>query len=183
PAITSMTQLAQLFSAHAGPTIVYLNFDGGTVSYTDVGNQAVTRNISSFAPRPGDSREVDIRTIINGVAKAFAPFNVEVERLYGAGNYDSESYGNTTVFIGYDPANVDSSFTPAIFEDAPGVNKGFTHRPHSDPHNLAFVDPENLDANGNAYCSDTLQKVISDVAHEVGHTFGLEHVFTGNGTG
>jgi hypothetical protein len=120
-----MTQLAQLFSAHAGPTIVYLNFDGGTDNYaTDSqGNLLPASTISPFVPLAGDSREADIASIINGVAKVFAPFNVEVERMYGAGNYDqgyaiNHVQGNTTVFIGNDPNN-GNAFTPAVFRGYP----------------------------------------------------------------
>jgi hypothetical protein len=193
PAITSMTQLAQLFSAHAGPTIVYLNFDGGTDNYGG-GNGTTTKStISPFVPLAGDSREADIAAIMNGVAKVFAPFNVEVERINGAGNYDnaSFSYGNTTVFIGPDPQD-SNAFTPGQFVDTPGPTLGYNHKPHSNDYNLAFVgDPTQTDVSGNQFSTwatgntkaTDIQTFVSKIAHEVGHTFGLEHVYTGNGSG
>jgi hypothetical protein len=189
-----MTQLAQQFSAHAGPTIVYLNFDGGTDNYPPNGGPSTT--ISKFVQLADFNREADIAAIINGVAHVFAPFNVEVERLYGAGSADTSNDGNTTVFIGPDSAD-SNSFTPGKFIDVPDSLLGYNHAPHSNPYNLAFVgDPTYTNASGNQYSTwgnsvaayvpnltTDIQQFVSKIAHEVGHTFGLEHVFTGNGTG
>src|SRR5260370_121975 len=173
--ITDMTQLAQMFPAHPGPTMLYLNFDGGTVN-----SNGVSKSISAFTPLAGDSRNADIAAIMKGVAHDFAPFNVEVEQIYGAGSYDSSNNGNTTIFIGGDSANVSGnlkysySYTPFAFVDAPGFVKGLNHTPHSDPFNLAFVDPVTGQANSATWATtNSIAQTVSSIAHEVGHTFGL----------
>jgi hypothetical protein len=182
--VTDMTQLAQMFSAHGGPTMVYLNFDGGPVSYTDLGGNTQTRNISAFQPLPGETRNNDISAILQGVSHDFGPFNVEVLQYSGAGAYD-DTDGNTTVFIGGDSANVSgnskytASVTPPDFVDAPGALHGWNHAPHSDPFNLAFVDPVTGQADSATWSTtQTISKIVSAIAHEVGHTFGLEHVLS-----
>src|SRR5207244_1772920 len=109
--ITDMTALAQQFSPHAGPTTLYLNFDGGKVSY-------------------------------DGHTESISPF-----------------------------------------QSMPGQNRGYSHQPNSDPYDLAFVDPVGHDAAG-AWVTVWDDTFISEaVSHEAGHTFGLEHVLTGDGSG
>src|SRR5436309_15330774 len=81
PAITDMTAVAQLFPAHSGPTILYLNFDGNSA-----------QGVSAFQNTTGDTTR-DIHEIMYRVEEIYAPFNVQVRRLYGNGNYDSSSNG------------------------------------------------------------------------------------------
>src|SRR5262245_56413050 len=85
--ITDMTAVASLYPPHSGPTTLYLNFDG----YAGAG-------VSSFASTTGD-RNADVHEILYRTAEIFAPFNVQVRRIYGDGNYSSGG-GNTTIFIG-----------------------------------------------------------------------------------
>ncbi len=194
PSVTSMTQLGQMFEPHAGPTMIYLNFDGGSVTYQDTG-RVVTKVIQPYQAAPGGNLATDIGAIQTEVAKIFAPFNVEVVPVKGAGWFDSSNNGNTTIFIGADPTNASvnlSTFsvtkyaagsTPSAFEDAPGKNKGYNHQPHSDAFNLAFIDPVGQDGTGALLTVRTALQIAQAIAHEAGHTFGLEHVFTGDGTG
>lgn len=118
--ITDMTALARLFPPHAGATTLWLNFDGGTVNYNER-----TETISAFESRPGANRNQDIQTILSRTAEILAPFNVLVQRTVGAGNFDSSSNGNTTIFIGADTNDQNSNgkyaagFAPAEFEDTP----------------------------------------------------------------
>src|SRR2546423_12543197 len=86
--ITDMTGVAQLFPRHSGPTVLYLNFDGWT-----------SQGVSSFQSTTGD-RTRDIHEILFRTAQIFAPFDVQVQRRFGDGSYDSSSGGNTTIFIG-----------------------------------------------------------------------------------
>jgi len=185
--ISDMTQLAQVFAPHSGPTILYLNFDGGRVSFIDpTSGTTVVHNISSY--QPGGNRSANIAAILDGVAKVFQPFNVEVEQMFGSGASDESSFGNTTIFVGdddsnntYDSAgtllrNLAASLTPFAFLDDPGPVKGYTHAPNSDPWDLAFVDPVS-NITGSFKVQD-IQTIVANVAHEAGHTFGLEHVLT-----
>src|SRR5262249_35354992 len=77
--ITDMTQLAQQFARHSGPSIVYLNFDGNTA-----------QGVSSFQSISGD-RNKDIHEILFRTNEIFAPFDVEVRRMYGNGVADTSS--------------------------------------------------------------------------------------------
>jgi hypothetical protein len=179
--ITDMTQLAQMFSPHVGATMLYLNFDGGQISYP-----GGSENIAPYQSAPGGNRDADINAVITGISRIYAPFNLIVQRIYGYGVYDSGN-NNTTIFFGGDTSNVYSggikyqySFTPAAFVDTPCDYKGYGHQPHSDPYNLAFVDPVVNGAGASwATPAGAVNYMISNGAHEAGHTFGLEHVLTG----
>jgi hypothetical protein len=158
--------------------MLYLNFDGGDVAY---GNDV--QHVSAFVPQEGLGRDQEIQDIINLVAQIYAPFNVQVQQITGFGNYDGSSNGNTTIFIGPNPANAGngvkyaSSSTPFMFVDAPGPEKGYNHAPNSDPYDLAFVDPYSANS------MESESQIAAGIAHEAGHTFGLEHVLTGDGSG
>jgi hypothetical protein len=203
--ITDMTQLALQFSRHAGPTTLYLNFDGSTAD-----------GVSSFQSTSGD-RNRDIHEILFRTQEFFAPFDVIVRRITGNGNRDSSTPGNSTVFIGDNPAygtgtgtagarpqgadadddgcvcyrtvygvgapgaavNGSGAFTPFSSSDFPSVgNKGVTHRPNSDTYDVAFVDPLYYNATTRQYQNQSPQWIAQSVAHEAGHTFGLVHVLS-----
>jgi hypothetical protein len=183
PAITDMTQLAQLFPTPTAPTHLYLNFDG----FTNVP--------SSLAPNDGKNHSVaaftgsnqDVQDVIYRVSEIYAPFNVEVSRLYGNGSYDSGN-GSTTIFIGADSANETTnnnvtvkyshSVTPGQFADYPTTGNN-THQPHSDSFNLAFVDPVGENLPNPTWVNVINNDQIADaIAHEAGHTFGLAHVLS-----
>jgi hypothetical protein len=151
PAITDMTQLANLFATPSTPTHLYLNFDG----WADNGN-------SPFLHIFGRTTQ-DVQDIIYRVSEIFAPFNVQVSEEYGDGAYDSGN-GSTTVFVTADgPGGV----TPRQYTDYPCVNRGYSHQPNSDPFDLAFVGD---------YGTNTVDATA--ISHEAGHTFGLAHVLS-----
>jgi reprolysin-like metallo-peptidase family M12B len=192
--ITSdMTELAQHFGRHSGPTTLWLNFDG----WTDQG-------VSSFQAVSGN-RTQDIHDILFKTQQLFAPFDVIVRRRFGEGNRDTSSSGNTTVFIGDNTSygtgtgmegldihtdldevpgaashdavgNGAGAFTPWSSSDFPGDNKGLTHQPNSDPYDVAFVDP--LYYSGGSNVSRSTLWISRAIAHEAGHTFGLVHVLS-----
>ena len=121
PSITDMTQLALLFPPHVGPTHLYLNFDGWHDS---------THSIAAFTGSYQDTQDILFRT-----SEILSPFNVQVSRLLGDGNFDQGTNGNTTIFIGANSANVDANgvkypygFTPWIYEDFPNVKRGDQHQ-------------------------------------------------------
>src|SRR5262245_8666387 len=70
---TSMEAVAAQFLPHAGPTRLYLNFDGD-------GNQ------NGLAKSDTDYQDILFRT-----AERFAPFNVEVLRALGHGNAGNDN--------------------------------------------------------------------------------------------
>jgi hypothetical protein len=172
PSITDMTQLALLFPPHSGPTHLYLNFDGW---------HDTTHSIAPFA---GSSQ--DVQDIIFRMSELMSPFNVQVSRTFGDGVYDQTSNGNTTIFIGANSANVDSSgvkfpygFTPWTSEDFPGVKKGDQHHPNSDPYDVSFVDPVGQRTGSTAWVNIWSDARISQIiGHEAGTTFGLAHTLT-----
>jgi hypothetical protein len=172
---TDMTGVAQLFAPHPGPTVLYLNFDGGDVHYdhTWYGSDTVV-HVAPFQTLDGQGRDQAIQDILFRVSERFAPFNVQVERLSGAGNYDHTNNGNTTVFVGANSKN--DTFTPGSSTDYPGAGKGNAHQPNSDPYDIAFVSP----GSGANAPGGLDEEVARSVAHEAGHTFGLAHVLDTN---
>ena len=180
PSVTDMTQLATQFTPHSAPTVLYINF-GGT------GSSAVAGQVvAAYQSAPGGNRAADIQEITKQTSEIFAPFRLEVVPVDQAGWYDSSSLGNTTIFVGANAKDVDSvgnkaiqSFTPAAYVDAPGINKGYTHQPNSDPFDLAFVDPVGTVRPGLTQTQESDLLIAEQISHEAGHTFGLEHVSTG----
>src|SRR4051812_31768093 len=86
--LMAYTDVAQLFAAnprHGGPTMLYLNFDGGTLPASSHGPGAAY-SIRPFEIESGDTslnRDRDIQDILLQVSEVFAPFDVEVRRLVG----------------------------------------------------------------------------------------------------
>jgi hypothetical protein len=174
PAVTDMTQLAQMFPAHDGPTHLWLNFDGGTVE---------GKTIQAFTGTNADRAE-----ILERVAEIFVPFNVQVSRRSGAGDFDNGG-GNTTIFVGGNAANTKTlssgktlkytySSTPGNYSDYPGSASGLDHQPNSDSYDLAFIDPVSQTAPGAPLVNDSDLTIAQSIAHEAGHTFGLAHVLS-----
>ncbi|HYT93552.1 MAG TPA: hypothetical protein VEL76_32840 [Gemmataceae bacterium] len=205
--ITDMTQLAQQFGRHAGPTTLYLNFDGSSAD-----------GVSSFQSVSGD-RNRDIHEILFRTQEIFAPFDVIVRRMSGNGSRDTSSAGNSTIFIGdktsygtgtgftgdehhgaHHDADADGcvcdhnadgvgptagagnkagASTPWGSSDFPSAgNKGITHQPNSDAYDVAFVDPLYYNAATGTNQSQSIQQIAQAAAHEAGHTFGLVHVLS-----
>ena len=168
-----MTTVAKQFPAHAGPTNLYLNFDGWK-HYEQHEWWESSPSVSSFQSTTGN-RDRDIQEILYRTSEIFAPFNVQVRRIFGEGNY-STANGNTTVFIGDDNAVTDAhGYTPWNHTDAPIRARAENHQPNSDPWNIARVDP--ID-NSNPADNWSNQRIARVVAHEAGHTFGLLHTRT-----
>lgn len=171
PTTWNYTHLVQVINQsngaypHNGPTHLYLNFDGKD-SILPYANGSVAQTTQ------------DIEQILFMASEVYAPFNVEVSEITGKGNYDQSNTGATTIFIGYDPSNVNAkgkfarSYTPALNADFPGINKFFDHTPNSDGQDVAYVDP--FSSKG----VQSVSQIVSGVVHEAGHTFGLAHVRT-----
>jgi VCBS repeat-containing protein len=186
---SDMTQLAKSLGVHSsGPTHLYLNFDG---LFLPTILPARGTNVQPYQDVQGgvDQTDQDIQEILFKTSEIYSPFDVEVSRLYGKTNADGSGDGGTTVFVGEDPTNVINgskqtySFTPAnSMDDALEQNED--HVPHSNPNNVAFVDPIT-----NAAAPWTVQLtpgtsattgISRSIAHESGHTFGLVHVLDSN---
>lgn len=163
--VTDMTALAALFPRHTGPTMLFLNFDG-----------YASQGVSSFASTSGD-RTKDIQDVLFRTSEIFAPFDVQVRRIYGDAAM-STSAGNTTVFIGDKSGNGTGSsngtyaYTPFSNSDYPGQVQGIKHQPNSDTYDIAYVDGVGATS---SWDNATLAGAI---AHEAGHTFGLAHVLS-----
>src|SRR5262249_11927904 len=134
PTPTDMTELAQMFPRHAGPTRLYVNFDGWQ-----------SKGIAPFMTVSGD-RDKDIQDILFRTAELFSPFDVQLVRRFGDGSRVTEG-GATTIFIGDDShngtgtANRTRGYTPSDDSDHPGTVKGIFHQPNSDSFDTAFIDP------------------------------------------
>jgi hypothetical protein len=195
--LTDVSQVAlALGKVHYG-TNLYINFDGGSAPYDTKGD---TYTVRAFETEAGDTklnRDQDIQDILFQVAEVFSPFDVQVHRIYGAGNYSTNT-GDTTIFVGENSNDIvrngDGSysqnlagFTPPAFADDERLN----HTINSDPYDIAFVDPtsgtgKDLASLQAATRTETDSSVggaranIFDIsrgiAHEAGHTFGLAHI-------
>jgi hypothetical protein len=176
PATLDYTQLVQSLGGypHGGPTHLFLNFDGfgaGVVPYANAQN-------------PGQTQQ-DIQEILFRTSEVFAPFNVQVSRMFGNANFDRGGAGATTIFIGDDGAstrngvNATSGHTDPDSVDYPGEIRDTDHRPNSDGHDVAFVDPVSSSGGaGSPLVTQSTAQIVSAIAHEAGHTFGLAHVRT-----
>jgi hypothetical protein len=181
--ITDMTQWAQQFPAPTHAQNLWINFDG---KHND------GQTISAFVAQPGQDRDAGIQDILYRVAETFSPFDVQVRRLTGDGNYPTTN-GDTTIFVGGDVAHlikkgslyykITGGFTPANYADYANTYRGLDHAPNSDPYDLGFVDPMWW---GGSPSADPAQwtnveddaQITQDIAHEAGHTFGLVHVLS-----
>lgn len=158
PMLTSMTELAAQYPTKTAPTMLYVNFDGST-----------SRSIAPFASA---NREDDMQEILFRTAEIFAPFNVQVVRMFGNDTI-SRVNGNTTIFVGNDASITGfGGYTPAKNSDYPADNTSFDHRINSNSFDIAVVDP----MNGTAVASNVWTSQV--IAHEAGHTFGLAHVLS-----
>jgi hypothetical protein len=174
--VTDMTQWAEtLNAAHTQltdggtvyhPTTLYLNFDGYTAN-----------NWPKFQPIGTDSLEQDIQEILFRTSEYFAPFDVQVQRLTGDGNYDQGTNGNTTIFVWGNPralqpiglSTADYGYNSSPLPTGTDGNPmGPTHIPDSLPYHVAQVDAGGSSTSFIAWA----------IAHEAGHTFGLAHVRT-----
>jgi hypothetical protein len=91
----------------------------------------------------------------------------------GANSKDYQSNGQ----------KIRNAFTPLMYEDAPGYFQGYTHKPDSEPYHLAFVDPLYQQSAGGSLLVEDDSAIADAIAHETGHSFGLMHVLTGDGSG
>ena len=178
---TELSEVAQRYSRHAGTTNLFLNFDGGTIDDDQAGGR---KTIQAYQPNTPFDRNQAIEDIIYRVSEIFSPFDVRVRIIRGAGNY-SHGNGDSTIFIGDNAANVDSSGTNYAYastsfnsSDYPGSTKGFFHRPNGDDYDIGFVDPVFLSSSTNTLFTQNDQQIAQAAAHEAGHTFGLTHVLS-----
>jgi hypothetical protein len=171
-----LTQVARQFPRHNSSTTLYVNFDGWTK------HDKEGHNIEPFKTTTGN-RDRDVQDILFRTAERYAPFDVEVRRMRGNGKYDHGKNGNTTVFVGGDTAHIDKEgkkyeygVTPGRYLDYPGSGRGDTHRPNSDPFDLAFADPMTQDPDGEGWIvAEDNNGISMTITHEAGHTFGLAH--------
>jgi hypothetical protein len=198
---TDVSQIAATLPRHAGPTNLYINFDGGMVPIDPVNNPGgASYTIRSFETESGDAsldRERDIQDILFQVAEVYAPFDVQVHRIYGAGRYGTGP-GDTTVFVGGNLKNETTSgsglfrtTTKYSYSETDGPSADYPrpgHNINSDPYDVAFVDPvvgslgllvlrPGLSTERGADSSHAnIFDIKRSIAHEAGHTFGLSHI-------
>ena len=175
-----MADLAQHYPGPGFMSKLFLNFDGGTV---DTPQSGIKRIIKPYVPPAGVDRVTAIQDIIYRTSEIFAPFNVRVQIMRGAGNYDNGWY-SSTVFVGDNDNNtiggVNNAYdmTPFPSMDYPGEIKGYEHIPNRDLYDMAFVDPVFQFAPGQPLETLDAVDVARMIGHEAGHTFGLAHVLS-----
>lgn len=167
-----LTAVARQFPRHQGATVIWVNFDGW---------QDKNHRIRPFQTTTGN-RDRDIQDILFRTSQIFAPFDVVVRRAFNNAGRSTKN-GDTTVFVGGNEANVDKNGnkfayadTPWENSDYPNASRGATHRPNSNPFDVAFVDPMGKGKNGGWANANNNEEISQSTAHEAGHTFGLAHV-------
>jgi hypothetical protein len=174
-----LSMLARYFKPQQGTTKLYINFDGWANS------DGKGHTIIPFQSTTGH-RDLDIQEILYRVSEAFAPFNVQVLRMYGNGHYDRTTGGNTTVFIGAQTANMDETGRKYQHYYSRGRSHLVTQKEKEpdttyplagSPYHLAFVDPIGQRPDSTAWVNMASNLFISHaLAHEAGHSWGLVHV-------
>ena len=66
---------------------------------------------AAFKAQVGGNLEKSIQDILYRVSEIYAPFDVQVRRVYGAGNYGTTD-GSTTIFVGANSNDVTSGAIP-----------------------------------------------------------------------
>ena len=172
-----LSTLAKYFRPQKGPTRLYINFDGW-VNFDGKGNLIIP-----FQSTTGH-RDMDIQEILYRASEAFAPFNVQVMRIYGNGHYDRGQAGNTTVFIGAQTTNLDETGRKYQHYYSRGRSHLVTQKEPDttyplagSQYHLAFLDPIGQPKDSSAWLNMSNNLYLSrTLVHEAGHCWGLVHV-------
>jgi hypothetical protein len=151
-----------------GPNVLYVNFDGATITASDLsrwaagqwnpndlpGNVSNGITVNAFFAGRSDREEI-ISSILSRLQADLSPFGITVQRHTGLA---VENVSATTLFAGR------STLThPHVACDIDFGNNNST--------DIAFIGEENWGT------ADNIALAMSDVfLHEAGHTFGLYHV-------
>lgn len=158
----------------SGDNVLYLNFDGATISRADLVRYASNDWAGTVSEFDADGngitvqgllsnrsdREQIINQIISLVQIDLNPFGITVMRHMGGA---VEGEGATTIFLGQ------SSLSNDYYHVADDIDFGNNNRT-----DIAFVGNEDW---GSAV--DTALALADVTLHEAGHTFGLYHVQSG----
>jgi hypothetical protein len=172
-----LSTLARYFKKQQGPTKLYINFDGWA-NFDGKGHMVIP-----FQSTTGH-REMDIQEILYRVSEAFAPFNVQVLRMYGNGHYDRGQAGNATVFIGAQTSNLDEGgrkyqafYSRGRSHTVTKKEPDTTYPLAASPFHLAFLDPIGQPKDSSAWLNMASNLTLSHtLVHEAGHCWGLVHV-------
>ncbi|WP_426270108.1 pre-peptidase C-terminal domain-containing protein [Dyella kyungheensis] len=165
-----------VFALHSRPSskkVIYLNFQGGTVTFPPA-------NISTVYPpfdMDGDSttfstsEQQQIQEIFQRVAEEFAPFDIDVttenppQDALVRSSASDDTYG-VEVFITKDVNHYGSGGTAPIgtFDQILPAGVSYDMHRYSDS---AYVFYDNLGNN--------IPGIAMSISHEVGHTLGLSH--------
>jgi hypothetical protein len=173
-----LSELAGHFRPQPGPTKLYINFDGW-LNFDGKGNVVIP-----FTSAIPGQRDRDIQEILYRVAEEFAPFNVQVARMFGNGRHDQGPGGNATIFIGAQTTNLDEGGRKYQHFYSRGRNhltkqreRDTTYPFVSAPYHLAFLDPVGQRPDSAAWVNiASLSGLSRAIAHEAGHCWGLVHV-------
>jgi hypothetical protein len=152
---------------NATASVVFLNFDGATISYSNSGNDAFynesfipDRNVSvpAFnASHWGSNRDSIINAIVANLQTLFAGYNVTFTRTRpSSGNYMMTVIGGSASLLGMQQGVLGVSPLDCGNEWSRDIN---------------FICTEDLAAFGSS-----LWGVVYTIAHENGHTYGLAHI-------
>jgi len=144
------------------PTILYLHFDGLTITKTSGSDAAANKSFIGGGAVPafvGDQATRD--QVVALVKQVYADFNIQVVTTRPtSGNYDM-------AVIGGKPSHLGLSYPAGVVGVAP-MDCG-----NQMPRDIAFIFSDSLKAIVSA--SSYAQRVAETAAHEAAHTYGLPH--------
>jgi hypothetical protein len=162
---TAETSNAQTEGAGGGePQIIFVNFDGALISDCDEEcsdaptdrswaiSEHFGRDEMQFAPYTSSAGKT---AIVAAIASAYSPYNTSVTTMRPA----------------------EGPYTMVIVSPTPGPNHGVAPLDclNTNPNDIAFV--YNL---GSSAHWSAPQQIARASVHELGHSFGLEHVVAGD---
>jgi MYXO-CTERM domain-containing protein len=176
--IGALAQAVTVGDGTNGAHIVYFNFDGATVTHSNWGDDpasnsstipTTTRTIPAFNSTPYAptyTRQTAIDEIVNKYKQFYAPYNVQVTTTRPAAGVRY-----TMALVGGTPQDLHGNIGPTSEAGISPMDCG-----NMEETNISFVFSAVLEPNTTGRSkTDALDSVALDIAHETGHSFGLEH--------
>ncbi len=149
--------------ANGAPTVLYLNFDGATITKSNKSDASTNTSFIGGGTVPSfPGTQADRQQVISFVKQLYARYNIQiVTSRPAAGDYDMALFGGTPADLNL---NVPSNVAGVAPMDCDNKMK----------RDIAFIFAGSIKAILGS-SSKFAQRVAETGAHEAGHTYGLPH--------